>query len=633
MRRTFALTLFLSLILTTSALAQRELNSDRTTLFSGSGNCSLCHTSGNGANTTIAGEDVSPPSGWRSSMMASAARDPFWQAMVVAESMDHPELVEVIQDKCTNCHIPMGHEEAHAGGATSYSIAEGRTSAMYMEGVSCTLCHQVTPDNFGTAASFSGGYEIAQTRVTFGPYPNPLLQPMRNVSGFEPVYSPHMEQSELCATCHTLFTPYLDAQGQIAGEFPEQTPYLEWKEGFAAAEGRSCQSCHMPAREEAMRISTMPTTSPQRTPVFEHHFVGGNTFMLGLIRSNADALGATAENIHFDSTLARTRAQLTQRTVELEAGPATLKGDLLSFTVGVRNLTGHKFPTAFPSRRAWLHVTVRDAAQRTVFESGTWDDRGEITGLDDPFESHYQTITSADQVQIWESVMGDTEGMPTVQLLHGATYLKDNRIPPQGYSAAAMGNDTIGVVGTDGDAQFAVAEGFAFGGADEVDYHLTVDASWTPPFTVSVELCYQSIKPVFIDNLARHDAPELTLMRDAYAAAPSYVEIIARTEVESVVASSRPLPQAASLSLEAWPRPLSRASGMLHVAIERSGASGTGVLLVTNLLGQELRRQDLPAGPVRLQTRLDLTALRPGLYFLTAIIGDVRRTVSLNLLP
>lgn len=32
-----------------------------------------------------------------------------------------------------------------------------------------------------------------------------------------------------CATCHTLFTPYVDNEGNVAGEAPEQTPYLEWK--------------------------------------------------------------------------------------------------------------------------------------------------------------------------------------------------------------------------------------------------------------------------------------------------------------------------------------------------------------------------------------------------------------------
>ena len=565
-------------------------------------------------------------------MMASAARDPFWQAAVVAESMDHPELLEVIQDKCTNCHIPMGHEEAHAGGATSYSLADGRGSALYMEGVSCTLCHQVTPDNFGTVASFSGGYDISATRVTFGPYENPLIQPMKNVSGFEPVYSPHMEQAELCATCHTLFTPYLDAQGQIAGEFPEQTPFLEWRQGAAAAAGLSCQSCHMPVREESMRLSTLPQTAAPRTPVFEHHFVGGNTFMLGVIRANADALGVTAEDMHFDSTIARTRAQLTGRTAELHSQGATLKGDQLSFTVGVRNLTGHKFPTAFPSRRAWLHVTVRDAAQRVVFESGAWDSRGGITCLDTPFEPHHQTITSDGQVQVWESVMGDTEGNPTVRLLRAATYLKDNRIPPQGYSAAAMANDTIGVVGADGDPLFDIREGFTFGGSDEVDYRLTVDPSWTPPFTVRVELCYQSIKPEFIDNLARHDAPETNHMRDLHAAAPSFVEVIASREMESVVASAGRLPEAPRLALHAWPRPLSRAQGQLEVSVDGLGG-GERLLLLTNMLGQELRRQSLPAGPSRLHTRLDLSALPPGLYSLTAIAGGARSTVSFSLLP
>src|SRR5690606_17232962 len=103
----------------------------------------------------------------------NAAKDPFWQAMVRAEAAQIPELSEVIQDRCTNCHIPMGHEEAHDSGDDFYTLDEGLESTLMMDGVSCTLCHQIQPDNLGTTASFSGGYEISPTRVTYGPYQNP----------------------------------------------------------------------------------------------------------------------------------------------------------------------------------------------------------------------------------------------------------------------------------------------------------------------------------------------------------------------------------------------------------------------------------------------------------------------------
>ena len=38
--------------------------------------------------------------------------------------------------------------------------------------------------------------------------------------------------------------------------------------------------------------------------------------------------------------------------------------------IAIRNLAGHKLPTAYPSRRVWLHVSVRDPSGGRVFESG-----------------------------------------------------------------------------------------------------------------------------------------------------------------------------------------------------------------------------------------------------------------------
>src|SRR6202040_560985 len=110
----------------------------------------------------------------------------------------------------------------------------------------------------------------------------------------------------------------------------------------------------------------------------------------------------------------------------------------LSADVFVENLTGHKLPTAFPSRRAWLHLVVRDVNGRTVFESGALNPDGSIRGNDndaDPlrFEPHYREIRTADQVQIYESILRDSTGAVTTGLISTVGYLKDNRLLPHGF--------------------------------------------------------------------------------------------------------------------------------------------------------------------------------------------------------
>ncbi|MCB2203225.1 hypothetical protein KQI65_00640 [bacterium] len=614
-------------------LAQRELPTDKSDMFSGSGNCQLCHAAGTKANIDKDGKDVSPPSSWRSAMMANSARDPFWQAQVMNEAGDLPAIAGVVQDKCTNCHTPMGHEEAQVGGDTEFTLAEAELDPLSMDGVSCTLCHQVTDEDFGEEESFSGGYDISETRVAFGPYSNPLINPMRNLTGFEPQHAPHMEQSEHCATCHTLYTPYVDASGNIVGEFPEQTPFLEWKASVYPSQNRSCQSCHMPALQEAIPISSMPGTSPARTPYFQHHFVGGNASMLTLIKAHGDDLGVTAYDADFDRSIARTRTQLQSGTVRL-TGSATVQGSQLSVDVQVENLAGHKVPSGFPSRRAWLHVVVRDAQQRTVFESGAWDADGRITGVDEAgFEAHHDVISDAGDVQIWEAVLGNTDGEVTARLLRASQYLKDNRLPPAGFTNEGMLDPDFGAVGVPlSDASFNDFDGSGNSGGDALRYALSVGDGG--PFTVDVEMCYQSVKPLFIDNLTRQNTAEANSFLAYHQQLENKVEVIATLALSTDVNAVSVLPDP-GIALQLYPQPLSlSATGSAQLVLTLTRPSSAVDVRLLNVLGQEVRSWQLgglTAGHHQLQ--LPLHRLTAGNYFIAVAAGSSTRMLPVTVLP
>jgi hypothetical protein len=175
--------------------------------------------------------------------------------------------------------------------------------------------------------------------------------------------------------------------------------------------------------------------------------------------------------------------------------------------VVVRNLTGHKLPTAYPSRRAWLDVVVRDRAGRAVFESGALRSDGSIIGNDndaDPlrFEPHHREIRSADEVEIYESIMHDRDGRVTTGLLQAIGYAKDNRLLPLGFDKGAAVPDIAVRGDASGDPDFAA-------GGDRVRYSVDVSRA-EGPFSVEATLRYQPIAFRWAHNLSAHSTPEAT---------------------------------------------------------------------------------------------------------------------------
>lgn len=502
--------------------------------FSGSGLCAACHV----GLKDQAGADVSMPTHWRSTMMANAAKDPVWQAKVSSEVARLPALQEVIEKKCTTCHMPIAETQATVLGQPVAALGDGFFNPANLlhpaaiEGVSCTLCHQVSDVNFGQADSYSGGYKIDTStnppdRLIYGPYPQPVAQVMQASTGFNPVHGPHMEAAEHCATCHNLYTPYVDAQGNVLGEFPEQTPYTEWKNSSFGVLGQSCQSCHMPQVQGSVVISTVPGGLAARQPFYQHFFVGGNAFMLKILRDWGAELEVTADVAHFSDTLARVTEQIGARSAALTVKELKLQGNTLAAQLQVTPLTGHKFPASFPSRRAWLHVTVTDGAGQVIFESGKHNPDGTIAGNDadtDPtaYEPHYDLITQADQVQIYEPIMGDNEGAVTYTLLRGAQYLKDNRLLPAGANKARLPAD-IAVYGE------AAADANFVGGSDLVSYWVDV-AGATGPFTFAAELLYEPLSYQFVQDLLLDETPLVKRLGGYYGATDKTPLLVAAIE-------------------------------------------------------------------------------------------------------
>ena len=526
-----------------------------------------CHKSGATTTTmTFNGEDISPGTQWQHSVMAQAFNDPYWQAAVEDEVESFPHLTGFIEDTCTTCHAPMGRTHAHQTNTGLdidgyYRLDTARTEDLSREGVSCTLCHQIANVDLGTENSFSGKFTIADSsdadyKRIYGQYAAPVGSNMNMQTGHTPTEGPHITGSALCATCHTLYTPALDPDtGAPSGiNFLEQGVYLEWQNSVYAdgqAQEAQCQDCHMPEPDTGYQtaISLLPGSAPDTRSFYgQHTLVGGNAHLLEILRDYRAELGIAGSTSvsGFDDQIALTKNFLGgAATVSVSATQQV--GDKLEFNVEVTNKAGHKLPSSYPSRRMWLHVTVKDNANNVIFESGAADSRGYIStdsprlkadcmsldkldGFDSSlcYEPHRDVITDPSQVAVYETVLGDVNGTITHTLLRGAQYLKDNRIPPAGFKNDNATEPQTLPAGVDGDSDFncgvdTVNEGC---GTDTVHFQVDIPGQQAGAYTVAARLLYQATQPGFVDGM-HTDGDRVNRFKVMYDAVPPSVEVLA----------------------------------------------------------------------------------------------------------
>jgi hypothetical protein len=499
--------------------------------------CDVCHTA------TI----VDP---WRGSMMSQAGNDPlFWAALEVANH-DAPGSGTY----CLRCHTPKGWLE----GRSEQSDGSGLTQADLDSGVACEICHRAV-DGVASGNPFDQAVS-RDTIIRSGiipPLPNDhsgsgmmVIDPMDYRRGPFDLgvnfpYHPNqtyrsdflggdrenqVARSRLCGTCHNVDNPTLswdatrgeywpnnvdmNAPSFNNGElFAIETTYDEWlNSNFSTT--TACQDCHMrPTTGYAAETFFNPVYRDCVTtgclPV--HEFVGGNTWVPGLLLNPEWRLSQLNLGQILEKTILDARNML-RRAAVLDVSELNASGSSQQVTVRVTNLTGHQLPTGYPEgRRMWLNVRAFDSMGNVVFETCGYDNGTGVLADDTNcvvFEIK-QGITDA-----LAGEYGYTSGASFHFVLNNFV-VKDNRIPPAGFSADALNRRGLA----------PVPAGLYLPGQNYSE--VVIDSIPNNATTIIAYLYYQTSSKEYIDFLGDKGGVDANTVLDMWQDSKSPPELIA----------------------------------------------------------------------------------------------------------
>ncbi len=327
---------------------------------------------------------------WRTSMHAYATQDPVWRALIAIRQADFDGRRDQF---CTQCHSAIGTR----GGEINPGFSPEDFSPIVLEGITCEACHKVS----GMERVYNSGHVLDET----GPIRGPIEDPVAS-SFHESKYSPLHDTSEFCGGCHDV----VEQHGLNL-----ERPFEEWVPSPAAAEGRNCQSCHMPTyRGKAASVGGVP----ERDNLHLHRFIGVD-------------MPLTDDFITDPDLLEELRAEVVQLLrsageIKIDTAASVSAGEQLDLMVTVRNLIdAHNLPTgATFNRQLWVAVTARDAGGTILYQTGHLDADGDLMN----YWSASNQFGDADLIEL-SSRFVDAEGNPTVFPWWAAEHISNSLSP------------------------------------------------------------------------------------------------------------------------------------------------------------------------------------------------------------
>jgi uncharacterized repeat protein (TIGR01451 family) len=434
------------------------------------GECEGCHT------TPIYNK-------WRGSMMSHSGRDPLmWAALAVA-NVDAPNA----GDYCLRCHTPKGWFEGRSHPANGGGLLDEDIDA----GVACEVCHRMADVVAGASdeaaaidATLRSQLAISGTLppTTYQGSGMMIIDPEDRRRGPFSVTPPHLAwqtdflgqfsnnltRSRMCGTCHNVDNPTLSwdpvrqqfwpnennqpapsfDNGQL---FPIERTFEEWRNSayvngiyapqFAGekADGivGACQDCHMPRsintaaaggvfRDCTDGIGCLP----------DHEFFGGNAWVPQLLQDPRWRL-KSEDTQELNNTVTNARLFLQKAatlSINLTGGGASKLA-----TVRVINETGHKLPTGYPEgRRMWLNLKAYNGIGQLIYESGAYDPTTGVLNQDPAAKIYEAKLGITPEFAQVLNLADLPNGGESFHFVLNNTILKDNRIPPRGYTVAAF---------------------------------------------------------------------------------------------------------------------------------------------------------------------------------------------------
>ena len=283
---------------------------------------------------------------WQRSIHSGSATDPIFETSLLKA---YAEAGEKARAFCFRCHAP---------GVSLVKTAEAK-ELFRTEGITCDFCHSVVAVDLQKREQ---PFTVKLDGIKRGPLRD-AASPVHEVAR-----SPLHESAEFCAGCHE----YTNNEG-----VPIFSTYSEWKGSPQAAEGKTCQNCHMPSTPGA---TVKPGFGNRRGSINLHDISGGHSREQVVKAARIKIVDVRRENA---STVA----------VEVEVA-----------NIG----SGHSIPTGLPTRKIILEVTVYADHKEVrrferVYQKRLLDDRDNLIVLDHRTLLNARKVLEDNRLQAGES--------------------------------------------------------------------------------------------------------------------------------------------------------------------------------------------------------------------------------------